>query len=57
MTSLAERADSALEGTRGRAALADYLNKLKKIAHVMSANPTSSVLWPHRAIIPIMFLS
>jgi hypothetical protein len=57
MTSLAECADSALEGTRGRAAFADYLNKLKKIAHVMSANPTSNVLWPHRAMIPIMFLS
>ena len=57
MTSLAECADSAPEGTRGRAAFADYLNKLKIIAHVMSANPTSSVLWPHRAIIPIMLLS
>ena len=57
MTSLAECADSALEGTRGRAAFADYLNKLKKIAHVMSANPTSSVLWPQRAMFPIMFLS
>jgi hypothetical protein len=57
MTSVAECADSALEGTRDRAAFADYLNKLKKIAHVMSANPTNSVLWPHRAIIPIMLLS
>jgi hypothetical protein len=30
---------------------------VKKIAHVMIANPINSVLWPHRATIPIIFHS
>jgi hypothetical protein len=38
-------------------ASAGYRNKLKKITQVIKANPTNSVLWPHRATVPIMFHS
>lgn len=40
-----------------RVASALYLNKLKKITQVIRANPINSVLWPHRATVPIMFHS
>jgi hypothetical protein len=38
-----------------RVAPACYLNNPTKITHVISANAINNVLWPHRAIIPIMF--
>jgi hypothetical protein len=34
-----------------------YLNKAKKMTHVINAKPINNVLWPHRATIPSMFVS